>query len=78
MLYLQRQMKHVLLLEENSWKSKKLENGTKEKKTSKDFKMKDSIFCNLLSLKEKRKLRKSTLKELRKLDLEKLSIKKEH
>ena len=78
MLYLQHQMKHVSPLEESSWKNKKLENGTKEKKISKDFKMKDSISSNLLSSKEKRKQRKSTLKELRKSDLEKPSIKKEH
>ena len=77
MLYLQHQMKLVLHSEENSWKNKKLENGTKEKKILKDFKMKDSIFFNQLLSKEKRRPRKSTLKELRKSDLEKLSIKKE-
>jgi len=77
MLYLQHQTKLVLHSEENSWRNKKLENGTKEKKILKDFKMKDSIFFNLLLSKEKRRPRKSTLKELRKSDLEKLSIKKE-
>jgi hypothetical protein len=77
MLCHQPPMKLVSPLEENSWKSRKLENGTKEKKISKDFKMKDSIFFNQPSSKEKRKLKKSTLKELKKLDLEKPSTKKE-
>lgn len=39
--------------------------------------MKDSIFFNLLLLKERKKLKKSMHRELKKLDLEKLSIKKE-
>ena len=72
MHYHQLQMRLVSLSEENSWKNKKLENGTREKKISKDFKTKDSIFFNQPLSKEKRKLRKSTLKELKKLDLEKL------
>jgi len=73
----QLQMKLASLLEENSWRNKKLENGTREKKISKDFKTKDLIFFNQLLSKEKRKLKKSTLKELKKLDLERLSIRKE-
>lgn len=39
--------------------------------------MKDSIYFNQPSLKEKRKLKKSMLKELKKFDLEKLNIKNE-
>jgi len=70
-------MKLASLLEENSWRNRKLENGTREKKISKDFKTKDLIFFNQPLSKEKRKLRKSTLKELKKLDLERQSIRKE-
>jgi len=70
-------MKPVSLLEENSWKNKKLENGTREKKILRDFKTKDSIFFNPHLSKEKRKPRKSTHKEQKKSDLEKPSIKKE-
>lgn len=34
-------MRPVSLLGENSWKNRKLENGIKEKKTLRDFKMND-------------------------------------
>jgi hypothetical protein len=77
MHYHQLQMRLVSLSEENSWKNRKLENGTREKKISKDFKTKDLIFFNQLLSKEKRKQRKSTHKELKKLDLEKLSTRRE-
>lgn len=70
-------MRLVSPSEENSWKSRKLENGTREKKISKDFKTKDSIFFNQPSSKEKRKPKKNMLKEPKKSDLEKLSIRKE-
>ena len=39
--------------------------------------MKDSIFCSQLLSREKRKLKKSTLKELRRSDLRKLKIKRD-
>ena len=70
-------MKHVSLLEENSWKNKKSVNGTKERKILKDFKMRDSISFNQPLSKERRKLKKNMLKELKKSGLEKPSIKKE-
>jgi hypothetical protein len=61
-------MRLVLLLEESSWKSKNLENGTRERKISRDCKMKDLISSRVRSLKEKKKLRRSMLRELKKLD----------
>jgi hypothetical protein len=39
-------MKHASLSGESSWKNRKSESGIKEKRTSKDFKMRDSIYCN--------------------------------
>lgn len=71
-------MKHVSLLEENSWKSKNSESGTREKRTSKESKMKDLTYFKVLWLKEKRKLKKSMLKELKRSDLRKPKIRKEH
>lgn len=41
MPYLQHLMRPVSPLGENSWKNRKLENGIKEKKTLRGFKMND-------------------------------------
>ena len=41
MLFLQHLMRLVSLLDENSWRNRKLENGIKEKKTLRGFKMSD-------------------------------------
>jgi hypothetical protein len=70
--------RHVLSSEGNSWKNRKFVSGIKEKKISKDFKTRDLTFFSLPLLSVKKKLKKNTHRELRKLDLERLSIKKEH
>lgn len=70
-------MRHVSLLEENSWRSKKLENGTREKRISNVFRMKDLIYSNLPLSKEKKKQKKNMLRKLKKLDLRKLNTRKE-
>lgn len=41
MLYLQHLMRPVSLLGESSWRNRKLENGIKEKKTLRGFRMSD-------------------------------------
>lgn len=75
MLFHQHQMRLASLSEENLWRNKKLENGTRERRISRDSKMRDSIYCNQLWSKEKKKLKKSMPKELKKSDSKRLKIK---
>ena len=70
-------MRPVSLLEESSWKSKRSENGTRERRTFEDFRTSASTCCNQPSLKEKKKLKKDMPRELKKSDSRKLKIRKE-
>lgn len=77
MLCHQHLTRHASISEENSWKSKKSVSGTRERMISRDSTTRGSISSNLLLSKEKKRLRKSTLRELKKSDSRKLRTRKE-
>jgi len=77
MPYLPLLTKLVSTSEESSWKNRNSVNGVSVKMILNVFKTKDSTCSRVLLLKEKRKLKKSMLKELKKSDSRRLKTKKE-